>query len=204
MMSDSIDRSTTNFVLAGVGGQGTLLAADVVALVGMAQGLDVKKSEVHGMAQRGGSVNSHVRWAPTVHSPLIAPGEVDYVVCFERLEALRYAELLRPGGVLLINDYRISPVSVSSGNDVYPTEEDEAAAYAGSIDRCVYVPAIDIAQGLGNARVNNVVMLGALSTFLPLDEDAWLDVIAGRVPERFVALNRDAFMAGRAHLVAQS
>jgi len=201
-MAEATNR-TTNFVLAGVGGQGTLLAADVVALVGMAQGLDVKKSEVHGMAQRGGSVNSHVRWAPVVHSPLIAPGEVDFVVCFERLEALRYADLLRPGGVLLVNDYRISPVSVSSGNDVYPPQEAEDAAYAGGIDRR-YVPAIEIAQGLGNARVNNIVMLGALSTFMGVPENVWLDVIAGRVPERFVALNRDAFAAGRAQFAGNS
>lgn len=195
-MAEALDR-TTSFVLAGVGGQGTLLAADVVALVGMAQGLDVKKSEVHGMAQRGGSVNSHVRWAPVVHSPLIAAGEVDFVVCFERLEALRYAELLRPGGVLLVNDYRISPVSVSSGDDVYPSQEAEDAAYARGINRR-YVPAIEIAQGLGNARANNIVMLGALSTFMDVPEEVWLDVIVGRVPERFVALNRNAFAAGRA------
>jgi len=126
-----------NFLLVGVGGQGTLLAADVVALVGMESGYDVKKSEVHGMAQRGGSVTSHVRWGERVYSPLIAPGEVDYFVAFERLEALRYVEMMRPRGVLLINDYRISPVTVSSGDSVYPTQGDEDAAYAPLAGACI-------------------------------------------------------------------
>jgi len=194
---------STNVMLVGVGGQGTLLAADVVALVGMASGYDAKKSEVHGMAQRGGSVTSHVRWAERVYSPLIAPGQVDYFMAFERLEALRYAEMLAPHGVLLVNDYRISPVSVSSGNDVYPSDEDERRAYRTIADRVHLVPAMEIAKGLGNARVNNVVMLGVLSAFMDLDADVWLDVIAQRVPQRFIELNREAFAAGRRSILAK-
>jgi len=190
--------AATNFVLAGVGGQGILLAADLVALVGLEMGLDVKKSEIHGMAQRGGSVSSQVRWGQRVHSPLIIPGEVDYLLAFERLEALRYADLLRPGGVILINDYRISPVSVTSGADVYPTPADEERAYAGIAHH--YIPAMAIAQELGNARANNVVLLGALSALLDVPEQVWFGAIAARVPERFVALNQKAFAAGHAFL----
>ncbi|NLG52127.1 MAG: indolepyruvate oxidoreductase subunit beta [Chloroflexi bacterium] len=190
---------TTNFLLTGVGGQGTLLAADIVGLVGIQLNLDVKKSEVHGMAQRGGSVISHVRWGQRVASPLIAAGEVDYLVAFERLEALRYASLVRPGGVVLVSDYRIAPVSVSSGSDTYPDAAAEEQAYGDSLRRFL-VPAVEIAQQLGQVRVNNIVMLGALSHFLPAPVEAWLEVISGRVPERTIALNREAFAAGRAHM----
>ncbi|HUS81621.1 MAG TPA: indolepyruvate oxidoreductase subunit beta [Armatimonadota bacterium] len=198
-MSDN-GKGSLNVVLAGVGGQGTLLAADVVALVGLAQGLDVKKSEVHGMAQRGGSVISHVRWGERVYSPLIAPGEVDLLVAFERLEALRYAELLRPGGALLVNDYRIVPVTVTSGDGRYPAGDEEEAAFAGAAVRRFVIPAMRIAQEVGQARVNNVVMLGAASALLDVPEGVWRDVIAERVPERYVELNLRAFEAGRAQM----
>jgi indolepyruvate ferredoxin oxidoreductase beta subunit len=104
--------SGTNFILAGVGGQGTLLASNVVAHVGVEAGFDVKKAEVHGMAQRGGSVNSHVRWGDKIYSPLIGPGEADYLVVLEKLEALRYLDMLRPGGAVLVGEMRIPPLSV--------------------------------------------------------------------------------------------
>ncbi len=197
-MSEQRRTASTNFVLAGVGGQGILLAADLVALAGLEMGLDVKKSEIHGMAQRGGSVSSQVRWGERVHSPLIVPGEVDYLLSFERLEALRYADTLRPGGTILINDYRISPVSVTSGTDVYPALADEERAYTGIAHH--YIPAMAIAQELGNPRVNNVVLLGALAALLDIPENVWFNVIASRVPERFVALNQKAFAAGQAFL----
>ncbi len=193
-----------NFLLAGVGGQGTLLAADVLARVGLKMGLGVKKSEIHGMAQRGGSVTSHVRWGETVYAPVITPGEVDYLIAFERLEALRYADQLRPGGALLVNDYRIVPVSASSGTELYPTEEQEAATYTGMGQRRIYVPAMAIAHEVGQVRANNVVLLGALSTLLSVPEEIWIEVISGRVPERFIALNQRAFVAGRAFMEASA
>lgn len=196
--------TTTNLMVVGVGGQGILLAADVLALVGMGVGLDVTKAEVHGMAQRGGSVVSHVRWGERVMSPLITPGEVDHLIALERLEALRYAGLLRPRGTLLVSDYRISPISVTSGNDSYPTTAEEEAAYESGIQRRFYVPAVAIARELGQPRVCNVVMLGALSPFLDVPEDAWLRVISERVPERYVALNREAFARGRAYMIEQA
>ena len=190
---------TINFLLTGVGGQGTLLAADIVALVGVDLGLDAKKSEIHGMAQRGGSVVSQVRWGKEVHSPIIGAGEADVMVAFERLEALRYADQLRLGGILLVNDYRIAPISVTSGNDTYPTAEQEQSIYTGCL-RMLLVPAMEIARDLGQARVSNMVLLGALSAQIAVDAGVWLAVIARRVPERYLELNRAAFRAGRAYL----
>lgn len=200
---EQVKSLTHDFLLVGVGGQGTLLAADVVALVGMEMGCDVKKSEVHGMAQRGGSVTSHVRWGEHVHSPLISPGQVDFFVAFERLEALRHANMLRADGKALINDYRIVPVSVTTGNGRYPTEEDEARAYAAMASSPYYLPAIEIAERAGNPRVNNVVMLGALAVFLDVPEEVWQEVITRRVPQRFVAVNQRAFAEGRAEMMAR-
>ncbi|NLG27423.1 MAG: indolepyruvate oxidoreductase subunit beta [Chloroflexi bacterium] len=201
-MSTPETRGPVNLLLCGVGGQGILLAADVVALVGVELGYDVKKSEIHGMAQRGGSVTSHVRWAQRVYSPLSAPGEVDYVVAFERLEALRYAALLRPGGTLLVNDYRITPGSVTAGQDDYPSAQQEAETYGERV-HVLYLPAMALAQQLGQVRVNNIVMLGALSAHLATPEEVWRRVIASRVPARFVELNERAFAAGRAHALGQ-
>jgi indolepyruvate ferredoxin oxidoreductase beta subunit len=187
-----------NFLLAGVGGQGTILASDVLAAIGLSIGQDVKKSEVHGMAQRGGSVITFVRWGDKVYSPLIGPGEADFFLAFEKLEALRYAEMLRPGGIVLVNDYTIAPLSVSSGGDVYPDDERIKTVLGAVTARLHLVPATALAESLGNARVNNVVLLGALAHLIPqAPEEAWLDAIRERVPARFVDLNERAFAAGK-------
>lgn len=189
---------TCNFLLAGVGGQGTILASNVLAEVGLAAGFDVKKSEVHGMAQRGGSVNTHVRWdAERVYSPLIGLGEADLLLVFEEAEALRYAEYLKPGGAAIVNQHTIEPITVTSGGAHYPTEEELEAVYAGLTDRLRLVPGTAIARDLGNTRAANVVLLGALSSFLDVSPETWLDVIEARVPPRFVELNRQAFLKGR-------
>jgi indolepyruvate ferredoxin oxidoreductase beta subunit len=187
-----------NFLLAGVGGQGTILASDVLAQVALAAGYDVKKSEVHGMAQRGGSVNTHVRWdAERVYSPLIGLGEADVLLVFEEAEALRYAGYLKAGGVAVVNRQVIEPITVTSGGARYPTEEELKTIYDELTDRLYIVPGADIARELGNARAANVVLLGALSTFLPVPQETWLQVIEGRVPPKYVALNREAFLRGR-------
>lgn len=186
-----------DFLLVGVGGQGVLLASDILAEVGLRAGYDAKKSEVHGMAQRGGSVVSHVRWAEKVLSPLIGLGEVDYLLALEKLEALRYIEVLRPGGTVIVNDHRIPPVSVSSGGDEYPDDQRMQRVLSEVTDDVHFVPGVDLAEELGNARASNVVMLGALSKFLDIDLDVWLEVIAERVPEKYVELNRQAFLKGR-------
>lgn len=188
---------TINFLLAGVGGQGTILASDVLAAVGLGSGHDVKKSEVHGMAQRGGSVTTYVRWGDQVYSPLIGLGEADFFLAFEKLEALRYIEMLRPGGTVLVNDYAIPPLSVSSGNDVYP-DNDRIQAIIDAVTPHLYlVPAISLAESLGNPRVNNIVLLGSLAHFLPQVPTAtWVEAIRERVPQRFADLNERAFLLG--------
>jgi indolepyruvate ferredoxin oxidoreductase beta subunit len=191
-----------NFLLAGVGGQGTLLASNVVAQVGVAAGLDVKKAEVHGMAQRGGSVNSHVRWGKKLYSPLIGQGEVDYMVVLERLESLRYLGMLRPGGTVLIGEMRIPPLTVSSGDDVYPKEDVIREQVATKTDKLILVPSLTLAEQAGTARAHNVVVLGALSTLLDARHegapvDVWRQVISRRVPQRYVDVNMAAFEAGR-------
>ncbi len=190
--------SGTNFILAGVGGQGTLLASNVVAQVGVEASLDVKKAEVHGMAQRGGSVNSHVRWGEKIYSPLIGRGEVDYLVVFEKLEALRYLDMLRPGGTVLVGEMRIPPLSVSSGDDVYPDDERVRQMIGERTEKLYMVPSMRLATEAGNARAHNVVMLGTLSTLLDeVAPDLWQQVIARWVPQRYVQVNMDAFEAGR-------
>jgi indolepyruvate ferredoxin oxidoreductase beta subunit len=190
--------SGTNFILAGVGGQGTLLASNVVAQVGVEAGFDVKKAEVHGMAQRGGSVNSHVRWGEVIYSPLIARGGVDYLVVLEKLEALRYLDMLRPGGTVLVGEMRIPPLSVSSGDDVYPDDERVRHMIGERTEKLYLVPSIRLAKEAGNARAHNVVVLGALSTLIDgVSAEVWRQVIARWVPQRYVQVNMDAFEAGR-------
>lgn len=190
-----------DFLLVGVGGQGVLLASGILAEVGLRAGYDAKKSEVHGMAQRGGSVVSHVRWAEKVLSPLIGLGEVDYLLALEKLEALRYVEMLRPGGTVIVNDHSIPPVSVSSGSDEYPDDQRVWRVLSEVADDVQLVPGVELAEELGNARVSNVVMLGALSKFLDIALDIWLELIGERVPEKYVELNRQAFLKGRMHSV---
>jgi indolepyruvate ferredoxin oxidoreductase beta subunit len=187
-----------DFLLVGVGGQGTLLASNVVADVGVRAGFDVKKAEVHGMAQRGGSVSSHTRWGSKISSPLIARGEVDFLVAFERLEALRYVQMLRPNGAALIGSMRIAPLSVSSGSDEYPADSQVGSAIGDRTDRLYRIPSLQLAEAAGNVRAHNVVVLGALSSFIDeVPAGIWLETIMDWVPKRFVEQNRRAFWSGR-------
>jgi indolepyruvate ferredoxin oxidoreductase beta subunit len=189
---------TLNFFLTGVGGQGTLLASNVLAQVGLRAGFDVKKAEVHGMAQRGGSVSSQIRWGEKIYSPLIGNGEVDYLVAFEKLEALRYVGVLRPGGTVLVGEMAIPPLSVSSGDDVYPSDEDVRRIIGAVTDDVRFIPSLCLAEEAGNVRAHNVVLLGALSNLIEqVPVETWLDVIAERVPERYVEVNKRAFQMGR-------
>jgi indolepyruvate ferredoxin oxidoreductase beta subunit len=189
---------TMNFLVTGVGGQGALLASNILADVGVRSGYDVKKSEVHGMAQRGGSVTSTVRWGEVVYSPLIGQGEADYLLALEKLEALRYVEMLRPGGTAIVGDQGIPPLSVSYGDDVYPDDEQVRRVLSQVTDDYHLIPSIRLAEELGNARAHNVVLLGTLSSFIDdVPPDIWLQSIKERVPKRFVELNKRAFQAGR-------
>ena len=187
-----------SFLLVGVGGQGTLLASSVVAQVGVRAGFDVKKAEVHGMAQRGGSVSSHVRWGKEVRSPLIGRAEADYLIAFEKLEALRYVVMLRPGGTAIVGDMRIPPLSVSSGSDVYPGDEDVWRILGEVMDDVHPIPSIHLAEKAGSTRAHNVVLLGALSAFIQdVPPDVWLKVVEEGVPQKFIEVNRRAFAVGR-------
>ena len=186
---------TINVALVGVGGQGILLASEVISRAAMLSGLDVKKSEVHGMAQRGGSVISEVRFGPKVYSPLIPQGETDYLISFELLESLRYADLLAADGEALINRQMITPITVSSGQQ-QPLDD-----LLGRIDRAFpkrrIIDAMEIAENLGNIRAANIIMTGALAGLLELDETIWVQAIRELVKPQFVELNIAAFDAGR-------
>lgn len=199
-------KETINFLLCGVGGQGTVLASDVLVNVGLAAGFDAKQAEVHGMSQRGGSVTSHVRWGRKVYSPIVGLGEADVLLAFEKLEALRSIKALRPEGVAVVNNQVIVPLTVTSGDQKYPDDETVRAAFGAVTPHVRYVEGEKIAEGLGNLRVANVVLLGALSALLEagdllsglnVDAETWLKVITERVPPRHVELNRKAFEAGR-------
>jgi indolepyruvate ferredoxin oxidoreductase, beta subunit len=190
-------KTKKDFLLAGVGGQGTLLASDILVEVGSRAGYEAKKSEIHGMAQRGGSVTSHVRWGEQVYSPFISKGEADYFLAFEKLEAMRQVEAVRPGGIIIVNDYRIAPVSVSSGGAEYPDDERIRQALLTVSSEVHFVPGLALATELGNTRTSNVVLLGALSKFLDVPDEIWLEALAARVPARFVEVNKAAFLRGR-------
>ena len=184
-----------NVSLVGVGGQGILLTSDILALAAMHAGLDVKKSEIHGMSQRGGSVISQVRFGTRVFSPIVPDGASDILVSFERTEALRYVHLARPGAKILVNDMERIPVTVSSG--LQPPARDLAqrlAAYPG----LMLVDANPLAIQAGNLRAANVVVMGALSKLVPFDEEHWQAAMRERIPANLLDVNLRAFGLGRA------
>lgn len=177
-----------NILIAGVGGQGTLLASRVLGAYAIEKGLDCKLSEVHGMAQRGGSVVTFVKVGDKIHSPIIEEGEADVVLAFERLEALRWAHYLRKGGTVMFSSQEIMPMPVVIGAAEYP----HGVSPANSVE----IPALETALGLGNTRVANTVMLGALVKRMGLDYDAALKALLACIPQKTVELNKKAFDAG--------
>jgi len=187
---------TTNVSLVGVGGQGILLTSDILAKTATLAGLDVKKSEIHGMAQRGGSVISQVRFGEKVYSPIIADGTSDLLISFERLEALRWRHLLAAGGKVLINNMNMTPITVSSGQQ--PAIEDLDARLKTEYPSAIYVDALGIAKSLGNTRAMNMVIAGALSTLTPFEVAVWEQAMRERIPAKLLDMNVQAFEAGRA------
>ena len=185
------------FLLVGVGGQGTILASDILAEVGLRSGYDVKKAEIHGMSQRGGSVVSNVVWAPQVFSPIIPRGKADILLAFEKLEAARFSEYLRPGGLAIVNDYAILPVTVTSGPAEYPDNQHIRSRLTQMMARQVWVDGVGIAERLGNARAANVVLIGALTAVMGISVERALEAIEARVPAKHLEINRKAFEAGR-------
>lgn len=202
-------KKNINFLLSGVGGQGTILASDVLVNAGLSAGYQAKQAEVHGMSQRGGSVTSHVRWGETVYSPIVGAGEVDVLLAFEKAEALRVLKTLRPQALVIINNEAILPVTVTSGGQSYPDDDTLHAAFSQVTQHTVFVDGNRIAEELGSGKAANVVLLGALSAMLEesglavpaLTEQIWLDVISERVPKKFIDLNIKAFQAGRQAVV---
>jgi indolepyruvate ferredoxin oxidoreductase beta subunit len=187
-------KDTKNILFVGVGGQGIILVSKILTegLVGF--GYDVKMSEVHGMAQRGGSVTTQVRFGEKVYSPLIGEGEAEVIVAFEKVEAVRWIGYLKHDGTVVVNDYEIHPVPVLIGNEQYP--ENVIAKLKESVPNAIVIDAANIAKGLGNIKAQNIVLLGALVKALKLTDLDWENVIREYVPERYLDLNIKAFKAG--------
>jgi len=197
-MSTITANATFNVLAVGVGGQGIITLTNILSQVAFAAGLDVKQSEIHGLSQRGGSVCGQVRWgnspADKVHTPIIMEGQADVLLAMEELEALRNAHFLKPGGLALVNDFRILPATVVTGKAQYPQDIDAQLAGFGQVHR---VAATAIAQELGNIRMSNIVMLGVLCSHLPFPDDLWTQTIRQQCPPKHVDKNLLAFAKGK-------
>jgi len=185
---------SADVLIAGVGGQGIILASEIMALAALKEGLDVKQAEVHGMSQRGGSVVSTLRYGEKVHSPLIMAGTADILLGFEKLEAYRMAEAVKPNGVIIVNDQEIYPITVASGKEKYPENLEELLKGTGR--KIVIINAFRIAEDLGEVRAVNVVVLGALASQLDLSKESWLSAVQEKVPPKTVQVNLKAFERG--------
>ncbi len=187
---------TYSILFAGVGGQGVLLAAEITAMAAVLSGFEVKQTEVHGVSQRGGSVETHVRFGKQVWSPVVTPGKADVVVALEKLEALRFGHFADPDeGLILANDFEIVPGSIKDADQSYPY--DALEIIKNRKYRLLAMPASQIARDLGDARMANVVLLGAMSNWLPISKTDWDKTLRQRIPERFREANLKAFSAGR-------
>ena len=186
---------TGNILFSGVGGQGILLASELTVYSLLAAGYDAKKSEVHGMAQRGGSVTAQLRYGKKVYSPLIEPGGADIQVAFEMMEAVRYLPYLHKGSKVVVNTQKILPPAVATGQAEYPEEVLDHLRERDIV--VVPVDAFDLAREVGEVRTANVVMVGALSAFLPVDVSNFEEIIRNHVPKKYIDVNLKAFAAGR-------
>ncbi len=187
---------TKNIIICGTGGQGILMASEVLCSAAWRSGFDVKKSEVHGMAQRGGSVSSHVRFGEKVNSVLVEKGAADVILGLEKMESLRWVSYLAPDGKMITCDVKIEPMTVNTGSAVYPDVEkimDEMKIPN------LMLPVREIAKELGNNRVVNIILLGAASKHLPeISEENWFQAVEERVPPKALEVNLEAFRRGRA------
>lgn len=188
------DPVVKSLLLVGVGGQGTILVSRILSQGFVNEGYDVKMSEIHGMAQRGGSVTTQIKFGEKVHSPSINTGEADVIVAFEKLEAARYINQLKKGGTLIVNDEEIYPLPVLAGLDEYP--EGTIDALRKSIENIKIIEASKIAEGLGETRAQNIVMLGSMVKALGLDNIDWLELIKQNLPEKVHEVNIKAFEVG--------
>ena len=186
-----MNTTTANILIVGVGGQGTILASDILCAAAMEAGLDAKKSEIHGMSQRGGSVFSHVRFAPKVHSPVIPMGKVDVLVALEEMEAARWVDWLAPTGRMVVSGTRILPANVTA----YP--EGIVDALKQRVSACLHIPADRLLEAAGSEKYVNVFLLGAASKGIDFPESAWYAAIERLVPPGTADANKAAFIAGR-------
>ncbi len=185
-----------NVLIVGVGGQGIILVSDVLARVAARYGYDVKKNEIHGMAQRGGSVSSHVRFGKNVNSPIIKQGDADVLISFEQMETIRYFPLLAEDGGVIVNDHKILPPAVFTGKQDYPSGIVDKIKER--VPKTVLMDGIKLAEELGNPRVLNVIFLGALSNYLDIPEETYLEVLKEYLKPKLVEINLKAFAVGRA------
>ncbi len=190
------DNQVSNILIVGVGGQGIILASDVLGRVAARAGYDVKKNEIHGMAQRGGSVSSHIRFGPSVSSPIIKLGEADVLLSFEQLETVRYFPFLSVGGKVIVNDHKILPPAVFTGKQDYPA--DILEKIKEKVPDAMIVDGVELATRLGNPRVLNVIFLGALSTQLDIPAQTYEEVLTESLKPKLVDINLKAFHEGRA------
>lgn len=186
---------TKSIMIVGVGGQGSLLASRIIGNVLLAQGYDVKVSEVHGMSQRGGSVVTYVKYGDKVYSPVIEKGEADIIISFEALEAARWLPFLKKGGHIVTSTQQIDPMPVIQGAAKYP--EDIIGKLKSQGVSVLSADALDIALKAGSAKASNVVLMGLVSTKMDFDEKCWLDALEQCVPSKFLELNKKAFALGR-------
>ncbi len=187
---------TKNIMIVGVGGQGTLLASKLLGRLLLTKGFDVKVSEVHGMSQRGGSVVTYVRYGDRVNSPIIDKGEADVIVSFELLEAARWTEYLREGGTIVTNIQQTNPMPVITGAAEYPEDLCGKIKAAGiNLDA---MDALKLANEAGTAKAVNLVLMGRLSKYFDFTEEEWMDAIEKSVPEKFLEVNKKAFLLGKA------
>jgi len=185
-----------NILIVGVGGQGVLLASEIISEAAMKSGYDIKKSEVHGMSQPGGVVSSHVKIAPKVYSPTIQYGQADVLIAFEQAEGLRALDWMKSGGVAIVSTTMLVPAIVTSSKKLtYP--EDAVGEMKRKAERVIIVPADKIAAELGNPRVVNTILLGVLSNYAPFEYDLWIEMLKTKVKARFVEVNLQAFERGR-------
>lgn len=184
---------TKNIMIVGVGGQGTLLTSRILGGITVAAGYDVKLSEVHGMAQRGGSVVTYVRYGKEVAEPIVEEGQADVLIAFERLEALRYAHFLKKDGVIIVNDQRIDPMPVVTGVAKYPENIIEELSKE---HRVISIDAQEEALKMGNSRVFNVIILGVAAKHMDFPKEQWIEVVKNTVPPKTVDINIAAFERG--------
>ncbi len=184
---------TKNIMIVGVGGQGTLLTSRILGGITLDAGYDVKLSEVHGMAQRGGSVVTFVRYGEQVAEPIVEEGQADVLIAFEELEALRYAHYLKKDGVLIVNQQQIEPITVVTGAAGYPENILEGLSQTHTLYQ---MDAMAEAKKLGNSKVFNIIILGMAAKHMDFSEEAWLQVIEKTVPPKTVEINKKAFLTG--------